>query len=683
MVSANKTGAQTVRDVTARDLARKSDLFEYGKITPETKENSFILRLNTLAHAGSQAWAAKVPASLEDAIRAKAQEAKSEAELVLFGNWLLLDGRPGLKKTAGPEPDYKEIMTCVAACLYGLKSRERRARNEDKLAHAASTRAVNRSSRPRPNSRKQDITKHDLRNWWAMMFDESRKVSDFDAKLKSMRRLLPAYLSHLKSGTVTHGSKTVRKSPRISAVLAAISGKVDAQAARQQAQLAPVPATPAPFSIPLSYSSPAEKTEYRALSGKDVPDTNLEYRCLPVSPTSRSGNTRPDRSGRIVLAPDAAIRGNYKIEALVDRIAILVDTKSQVHWEDLKRTMEKTTGITVYVRDLTHPQKDKFTWGAPLPVPDMTKRTGFHFAILIQTPMPAMLRKILNAIRDNCGLVGNVTLHLIEVSVDFYPKTADPEQRILLRERMVGLLQRHHWVPHSRLVRPEVETPSDIDARQQFRGRTKPGTKTRYLFPHTKPGATMPDHMIEDPKVRDRILTEKPGEVLHLNSTVSKGAKNASAHVTIQHKIADRRNPVSGTKTVLPDDARRARVEVALSGADILQDRDLGTINDLGQISFRKLTRPFLSFRLGTIDAWQHLLDDAEAQMRTRGVYGLELRERVRALEEREGQRNAGEKPTRNCDREGQGLDAWQEMNVVTGKALDELTRRWRGFSWS
>ncbi len=598
MASSTNRGAQVVREASARRLAAKSDLFEHGKITPATKEYSFILRLNTLVHADSQAWAANVPANLEDAIRAERKEARPQAELVLFGHWLLLEGRPGLQKTSGKTPDYKEILKGVAACLFGLRSRERRARNKDSLVRAVSTNVVNRSSRPRPNTRKQDITKHDLRDWWIKLFAESRKASDFDAKLRSTRRLLPAYLSHLKSGTVTHGSKSVTKSPEIHAVLDAISGEKDIQPARHHVQPSPVPAKTAPFSIPLSYSSPAEKIEYRALSGKDVPDTKLEYRCLPVSPTSRSGKTRPDRSGRIVLAPDAAIRGNYKVEALVDRIAILVDTKSQVHWEDLQKTIEKVTGIKVFVQDLTHPQKDKFKWGAALPAPDMNKRSGFHFAILIQTPMPTMLGKIMNVIREDSGIVGNVTLHLIEVAVDFYPKTADQAHRILLRERMVGLLQRHHWVPHYLLVRPEVETPCHVDARQQFRDRKKSGTKIRYLFPHKKPGATMPDHMIEDSKVRDRILTEKPGEVLHLNSTVAKGAKNASVHVTIQHKIADQRNPVSGTKKVLPDDERRARVEVTLSGADILEERHLVTINDLDQVSFKKLTRPFLSFRM-------------------------------------------------------------------------------------
>jgi hypothetical protein len=671
-----------VREVTSRQLAVKSDLFEYGKITKANDDHSFIRCLNTQVHAGSQAWAADVPKNLEDAIRAGKKEARPEAELVLFGHWLLLDGRPGLKTTPGKQPDHHEIMKCVAACLFGLKSRERRERNKDKPVRAAPTGVGKKRSLPRPDSRTKDITKHDLRDWWTLMFDESRKASDFDAKLRSMPRLLRAYLSHLKSGTVTHGSKTVTKSPGVQAVLQAISGKIDAQPARSQAQPAPVPASPTPFSIPLSYSSAAEKTEYRGPSGSDIADATLEYICLPPAPTSQSGKVRPDREGKLVLAPDVTIRGNYKIEALIDRIAILVDTKRQVHYEDVKKTIKKATGITVYVKDLTHPQKDKFTWGAALPVPDMTKRTGFHFAILIQTPTPHLLRKTLSTVRDYSGITGDVTVHMIEVSVDFYPKTDEPEQRIPQREQMVGLLQRHHWVPHSHLVRPEVETPCHVDARQQFRDRKGSGTKMRYLFPHQKPGATMPDHLIEDPKVRKRILTDKPGEVLHLNSTVAKGAKNASAHVTIQHKIADQRNPVSGTKKALTDDARRARVEVTLSGADILKERHLGTINDLGQVSFRKLTAPFLSFRLGTVEAWQHLLDDAEAQMRTRGVYGLELRERARVLEERERRRKAGEKLTRYKDREGQGLDAWPELNKVTADALDELDRRWRDFSW-
>jgi hypothetical protein len=68
--------------------------------------------------------------------------------------------------------------------------------------------------------------------------------------------------------------------------------------------------------------------------------------------------------------------------------------------------------------------------------------------------------------------------------------------------------------------------------------------------------------------------------------------------------------------------------------------------------------------------------------MRTRGVYGIELRNRARALEEREERRRDGQKMGRKNDLEGRGLVSWKEMNDVVGKALDELQRRWTGFSW-
>jgi hypothetical protein len=91
---------------------------------------------------------------------------------------------------------------------------------------------------------------------------------------------------------------------------------------------------------------------------------------------------------------------------------------------------------------------------------------------------------------------------------------------------------------------------------------------------------------------------------------------------------------------------------------------------------------PFLSFKLAEIEPFQHLLDDAQIQMRTRGVYGIELRNRARALEEREERRRDGQKMGRKNDLEGRGLVSWKEMNDVVGKALDELQRRWTGFSW-
>ena len=119
---------------------------------------------------------------------------------------------------------------------------------------------------------------------------------------------------------------------------------------------------------------------------------------------------------------------------------------------------------------------------------------------------------------------------------------------------------------------------------------------------------------------------------------------------------------------------------MTISGTETLKARGLATIDDLAGISFRTLTRNFLSFKLSTIEPWQHLMEDAKTQMRTRGVYGMDLRMRALGFERREALRRSGEKLPRKTDREGMSLQDWQEMNDVVGTALDELRRRWRSF---
>ncbi|WP_037374552.1 hypothetical protein [Sediminimonas qiaohouensis] len=673
MASAKRTRAQIAREDTARKLAAASALFEHGEITGEMTDQSFILRLNTLVHARRHKGAHKVPKDLADAIQSD-KKAKPEAELVLFGHWLLRDGRPGMGKSPGQPPDYREIMKCVAACLVEIPKRE------DRKKHPLKARRTPRKSR------KADITKHDLSDCWPDIFNEARPPRLFDSRLKSVRRLLPAYLAHLKTRKVMHGGKAVTKSPEIQAVLEAITGKPEAHPSQPQAT-APVtstPATPAPFTIPLGYFSSAQKSEHRGPAGHNMPLSTLRYACVSPSSTSSSGKIHPGRDGKIVLAPDVTIRGTYKVDALIDRIAILFSTVRKIDDTTLNKQIKKETGRSYLVRDLTK-QRDENAWGKPLREPDPGKRTGFHFALLIQDPAPEMLSAILDVIRDGPGIDGAVTVHMIEVSVDFYPTTGDPQEAIQQREQMVGLLQRHHWAPQSCFLDPDIRTPRHIDARQIYDDPNRPAGKqkrTRYLFADTS-NTWAADGTLDLPEIRDRILTQRAGEDLYLNATFAKGGKHAAHHVTIQHKIADQRNPDNDTMTVLPDHDRRARVEVTISGSASLQERGLNTIDDLGKKSFRRLTRPYLTFKLGTTEPWQHLLEDAQAQMRTRGVYGLALRHRARALEEREQLRASGQKLPRNQDREGLGLKAWEEMNVVTGKALDELTRRWRGFSWS
>lgn len=591
-----------------------------------------------------------------------------DAELVAFGQWLLLDGHPGMQKKGRKQPNLHVILQCVAVAMYELRIRPKL--REHALALAGR------------ESRTREITKRDLAERWLKLLGEKKEPSFFDARLRSMKRILSAYLEHMKSGAFVVDGKQIKKSLEIEKVLKAITGKskprLRAKSLATTKPVTSVPAIPSPFEIELRYSSPAQEEEYRSRAGISLPPSRLRYLPAQVSATSTTGEVRADRKNKIVWKPDVTIRDNYKVEALIDRMVILINTTTPTAPHYLQVKIDKATGAKVYVHDLKA-QGGNADWGSALPIIEPTAATGQHFAIMIQDPTTELLSAIMNVVRDAHGIDETVTPHLIEVSVDFYPGgTRSAEASILLREQMVGLLHRHHWAPHSRFHLHDPAVPRYVDARQMHGDRRGP----RYLFAHQAGDHFNSDSTIGIPAIRQRILTDKPGEDLYLNSTLWKGAKNADCQVSIQHKIANRRNPKNNTMVILPDHERRARIEVTISGSDSLKDRGLSTIDDLGAVSFRKLTKPFLSFALGATEPWQHLLEDAQAQMQTRGVYGIELRNRARALKERDLLRRSGEKLPRKNDREGHGLQSWQEMNDVVGRALDGLQRRWSGFSW-
>lgn len=667
MSNSNTVAEKAIHEPRAQRLAAASTLFEIGELSEEISNHSFILRLNTIV-ARRRADAEKnTPANLSDAISVKGMLHR-HAELAAFGRWLLLDGHPGLAKQGGKHPNSRVILQCVAVALCELRIRPDLQKKD--LAKAG------RASRTR------EITKRDLAERWLKLLGEKKEPSFFDARLRSMKRILSAYLEHMKSGAFVVDGKQIKKSPEIEKVLKAITGKsklgLGAKPLATTKPVTSVPAIPSPFEIELRYSSSAQEEEYRSEAGISLPLSRLRYLPAPASATSTTGEVRADRKDKIVLMPDVTIRGNYKVEALIDRMVILINTTTPTAPHYLQGKIDKTTGAKVYVHDLKA-QSDNADWGSALPITELTTATGQHFAIMIQDPTPELLPAILNVIRDAHGIDETVKTHLIEVSVDFYPgSTRSAEDSILLREQMVGLLHRHHWAPHSRFHHHDPAVPRYVDARQIHGDRRGP----RYLFAHQANDHFNSDSTIDNSAIRQRMLTDKPGEDLHLNSTLWKGAKNADCQVSIQHKIANRRNPKNNTMEILPDHERRARIEVTISGRDTLKDRGLSTIDDLGSVSFRKLTKPFLSFALGATEPWQHLLKDAQAQMQTRGVYGIELRNRARALEEREELRRSGQKLPRKNDHEGQGLRSWQEMNDVVGRALDGLQRRWSGFSW-
>lgn len=658
-------------------LIAASQLFEAGDLSDAPTDKSFVRRLNTVMMRRRKNVETKIPATLSDAINSNGKLAK-HAELIVFGNWLF-EGHPGMEKKGGQQVNSHRLLQCIVAILAELKARPLIMKN-------------NRPTKARAN-RKQEITKHDLPRQWKILFGEEVKSSMFGSLLKSTRRILPQYLNHLGTGAAHYAGKPIKTSPELQMVSDSISGILPkTPPVRTDILTEPKlkhPAALLPFEIELRYQSQKHQAEHRNLSGCTTASSRLRYIPTMTSSTSSSGTVRADRENKIVLKPDVCIRRDYKTKALIDRVVILIETSTNTNRIALGNIIANTTTPRPHVADPLSRDRLGNGWGVELPPPYSWKGSERHFAIMIQDPTPDVLKSILKKIANGPGLEDFVGIHLIEVSVDFYPKNHfSPEDSILRREQMVGLLQRHHWVRHSLLLDPEPRKPRDVDARQLYDCENQKFTrkaKTSYLFAtldsHRPVDEIQSDGKISEQAIRERILTTKPGQDLYLNSTLVKGGRNWHLQTSVQHKIGDRRNDKQNSLTVLPNDIRRARVEATLSGREILTERGLSKIEDLGSISFRKLTKELLGFKLAMIEPQQHLFTDAQRQMRTRGVYGIDLRMRALKLAGRKGLRWSGVKIPRKSDREGMALEDWQEMNDVVGKALDELKRRWSGFS--
>jgi hypothetical protein len=670
--------AEVVQRVRGEKLALASkELFELGELADAPDHESFIRRLNTVMARGRADMQKTIPTTLVDAIDGKGT-LKKQAELVVFGQWLI-DGSPGAKPRPGKPVDPRKVLKCVAAIMAEIA-----------WAKLKKDHAFEMSGR---ESRKREVTKHALADKWKQLYSENIRPANFDAPLRSARHILSDYLKYLKSGAVLHGGAQIKTSPEIKRALKAITGLLSAsQTGRPDIFAepdAPRPATLVPFEIALEYQSNTHAEEHRRLPPGSRLDPRLRYLPTATAATSSSGKARADREGKITLVPDVNIRKDYRVEALIDRLVILIETRVKIHRLNLQDLIVKATGVRTFVDDLLDPKASGDVWGAPLMCLDESILIGAPFAIIIQEPTPEVLAAILKSIKDGPGLIEPVLFHLIEISVDFYPREpCSPEEAVLRRERMVGLLQRHHWSRPSRIIEPDAATPRYADARQIHDDEDKlpkRKPKTRYLFAHvSSPGKKTKlksDSMIAEEGIRNRVLTTNAGYTPFLNSTVSKGNKFKSHLISIQNKITDKRDPIKNTCITLPDEERRARMEVTISETETLKKHGLHTIDDLSSISFRKLTRDLLRCRLPMIEPLQHIFEDAQAQMKNRGVYGINLRLRALDEERRLAAKQAGKKRPRKTKDEEMSLADWQEMNAVIGGGLDGLQRRWSGFT--
>ena len=197
------------------------------------------------------------------------------------------------------------------------------------------------------------------------------------------------------------------------------------------------PAHLLPFEIALSYQSDAHEEEYRKLPKGTRPIARLRYVPKITSAKSTSGTIRADRAQKILIKPDMDIRGNFRTKAVIDKLVILLETHPNTDPVYLNKKIKRETQAVTYVHDLLSGRDPGKGWGAPLMKLDHSKLIGAPFAIMIQEPTPDALTAILKVIEDGPGIEGPVLLHLIEVSVDFHPKTAStPEEAVFLNNNI-------------------------------------------------------------------------------------------------------------------------------------------------------------------------------------------------------------------------------------------------------
>lgn len=627
-------------------LSKTSSLVVAGRLEDKNNDADFIRCLNGLLVARPACRRKAMPASDADAVNKKGKLHR-QAELVAFGDWLLINGHPGYLRKGGRTPDLRRALKTVACAM-----------QDHSLQRIEKT---HRFASRRQENRKQDITKTDLAKRWKVLFREERQPEHFDTTLRLLRKLLPAYLQHLRSGQVHFGGHVVTASPGIDQVRAGITPK----RASTKTGSAASSAEPKPFTVPLQYSSDEERGEYQEGVTGSGPLPSLEY-----APTRAGSATQPEQ---MVFKPGLDL-GDYRFRAVIDRMVLLVDTTCITDWCSLRKALKDKAGAPPFVQDLTEKQAPG-SWGVDLPELDLTKKTGQHFAILLQDPEPKRLTAVLNLLHKDPGLMDTPRLHLLEVAVDITPRAASRPEALSLREKMVAVLHRHHWAPGSVYPADATGRPRHVDARQSI------SDKPLYLFRHPSKASRASDLQIKDPDVRHRLLRDTPGEALYLNATLNRGAQASVAMTSVQHKISDRRNPGKGTRKDLAFKDRRARLEVTFSGEETLASRGVKTVDDLATLSFRKLTSPYLSLWLPVVPDEAGLQKDIAVQVRSRGVYGIELRNRAREEQDRKTLKRSGTPLPRRSASQALGLTRWSEMNARIGTALDDLRERWRMFS--
>lgn len=379
--------------------------------------------------------------------------------------------------------------------------------------------------------------------------------------------------------------------------------------------------------------------------------------CLSFLAHIHAGKQAATR-GRIVFKPDIDL-SRFVFRAVIDWIKVEVEINHATQFRYLQDALKAFFPRRCDVRAIAPEAGGSST----------------RFIITIQEPKSAAhVKRSLDALPGDYGLMSQPFLRGIEVSIDAKPRVPNDLDRAL----MLGVMNR------------TIFTKLDVINGKSSRPRhcAAQGKKPRFLLPAFKS---------DDKTINAWLLTEKvvPAPV---DGTFYLGAKQDPVMIRVMDKVIDQQDRKAGTCKILTDAEKRVRIEVTLKGGD-LQKFGLHHLEDLRGFSFMAFQGSYFQFKLPTFEAsdpnegsalsaarrWRE--EQRRKRFVTAGIMGLEFmrhaREvfRNRHLPELKGHmRRTSRKMIRNrCGTGATGtLVAYEEMNRLVSNALGELGKRER-----